>query len=728
MDASQALRDTLESMTKVYHEETVPIEFGAAPRVVPKDGDLRGETMTEPTVVVNPAPGDKFNDSLSGPEELRCITNTLSHELEHIRESELTSKATFRERYPTHPDFAGGIINILEDQYIDYTRTQRFPGLKTTEAFVIEKLYRDDDIWPPINSIETTARAMLEGVRQVAFCGYAKGITDCEDWIREFLSRVRPQIKEVRREDSQPRRAERAHTVMAIAEEYLPDEDIQLPDTCAVCDELPPTIIAPIRGPVCDECVSEDHSPQEQSPDAEGTDAETGVDDQAASAGDVEPSAGGEDTAADGPEPSPGDPKNSAGGQNPPTGDSGNTAGDADSTDGPPVVGADRMVMIDTPTVDGGRSTWYPSAPDLSLIEPPGAQPDGESGHPESTAQGEASAELSTMETLARNENVASWWDVPDDIDHRSVSSKDISRCERIKQANEVEDDLLTKLRKRRLAAKETDYAHSEDYYLHSTNLSKSDAWRKLREDFRRTFRKITTRDMPVPSRVGNELNMDNVVQRAAGDTSRDKLYDRSQTIARGGRIVAVSADMSTSMTEKQVKLALAAIAEAASMVGDDFLATCWTEIKSSYGGYEVKRKSTGIGVVCDHDEPFEWTQLNAFNVGGGTPTADGVDITSQLVEDAQAREKLLIVITDGAPNSVYGGVTSSLTGSPVGDARKVVQRVRSKNIKVIGLFVGESAEDTAMAKIFGDDGYVEASMDDLAQELLGVYRDQLRV
>jgi nitric oxide reductase activation protein len=233
---------------------------------------------------------------------------------------------------------------------------------------------------------------------------------------------------------------------------------------------------------------------------------------------------------------------------------------------------------------------------------------------------------------------------------------------------------------------------------------------------------------MPVPSRVGNELNMDNVVQRAAGDTSRDKLYDRSQTIARGGRIVAVSADMSGSMTEKQVKLALAAIAEAASMVGDDFLATCWTQTSNSRGGYEVRRDSTGIGVVCDHDEPFEWSQLDAFDTGGGTPTADGVDITSQLIEDVHAREKLLLVVTDGAPNSVYGDGASSLTGCPVRDAREVVQKIRSKNIKVIGLFVGESAEETAMADIFGADGYVEASMDDLAQELLDVYREQLRV
>jgi len=49
-------------------------------------------------------------------------------------------------------------------------------------------------------------------------------------------------------------------------------------------------------------------------------------------------------------------------------------------------------------------------------------------------------------------------------------------------------------------------------------------------------------------------------------------------------------------MMEKQVKLSLTAIAEAAGMVGDDFLATCWTQMRTSCGGYEVKREDTRIG------------------------------------------------------------------------------------------------------------------------------------
>jgi len=95
-------------------------------------------------------------------------------------------------------------------------------------------------------------------------------------------------------------------------------------------------------------------------------------------------------------------------------------------------------------------------------------------------------------------------------------------------------------------------------------------------------------------------------------------------------------------------------------------------------------------------------------------------------MEDLHARERLMIVITDGKPNSQYS--SQELTASPVGDANQVVQNVQSKNIKVIGLYVGTSGGDTAMARIFGEDGFVSASMNELSQELIQIYRRQLRV
>ena len=240
-------------------------------------------------------------------------------------------------------------------------------------------------------------------------------------------------------------------------------------------------------------------------------------------------------------------------------------------------------------------------------------------------------------------------------------------------------------------------------------------------------FRKLTTQDMPIPSKMGSRVNLDNVVQQTAGDKSQRKLYNKKQKVASGNRVVAVSADLSGAMNGWQVKLALAAIAEATDMVGDDFLATCWKGTNSSTAcGY--KQGSAGIGLICGVNEEFKWEQLDEFQSGGGTPTADGVDITARLMEDTHAREKLMIIITDGRPGSGYGVVDERMTGNPVTDAAQVVRDTQAENIKTIGLYIGNNADNTSMSQIFGNRGFVSASIDDLAQKLVGVYQQQLRV
>lgn len=682
MKASEPLRETLESMTKVYHEQNVPVKFGSPPRAVPEGETIQGETVNEPTVVVDPAVNDRFQQQLSGPEELCCLTNTLSHELEHIRESELTSKAAFSEAYEQYPRFAGGVINILEDQYIDFTRTQRFPGLRSTQAFVTNKLLEDDQLWPPIDSIESRQKAMLEGFRQVAFAGHAKGIDTVDGWLREFLSRVRPHIKRVRQEGNQFKRKDIAHTVMDIAKEYLPETDIDMPDTCSICDEQSPDIISPILGPVCEDCVPTGHGRHDGMEDTQ-TEAEASPSEANDKLEDVIPDSPGEpiDATAD---------------------ESANQAKKSGQTD----------TNSDQPSTAQDRN------------EPERAVSDESKG----VADQVRADELTTMDALARDEDSASWWNVPAHVDHQTPNEQDIARYERIQQEKQENQDLETDLRHQRQNANESSHGLSQDRGQHSTNLQSDEDWRRLRDEHRRTFRKLTTRDMAVPSRTGTDLNMDTVVKRAAGDVSQDKLFTRKQTIARGDRVVAVSADMSGSMDSKQVRLALAAIAEAAAMVGDMFLATCWRGMDTDSGGYLCQRESTGIGLVCGADEPFQWGQLDAFGCGGGTPTADGIDMTSRLMQGLHARERLMMVITDGQPNISYGKRNNELTESPVGDARQVVRNVRSKNIRVIGLYVGSGAEETAMAKIFREDGFVSASMDELAQELIEVYRRQLRV
>lgn len=250
MRRTEALRRTLESLTRVYNDGgRVSVDFGQPSRAV-----------HENKVVISPNVRDELGRNLSGPQELRCIANTLSHEIEHIRESDLTSKEEFMDEYPDHRQFAGAVINILEDQYIDYQRTQRYPGLRSAQAFVVNALMQNHHRRPRVDNIDHKVKRIQETLTQVAFAGYAKGISEADDDLREFAARVRPLIREVRREDDQEARKDISHAVMDISLEYLPDdEDVGLPDECVVCEEREPVVIVPLVGPVCERCAPSGH-------------------------------------------------------------------------------------------------------------------------------------------------------------------------------------------------------------------------------------------------------------------------------------------------------------------------------------------------------------------------------------------------------------------------------------------------------------------------------------
>lgn len=274
MRRSDALRHTLEALTIVYNDgDEVPVQFGSPSRAIPEGNNGPEGLCHEDTVAVSPNVRDELGRDLSGPQELRCIANILSHEIEHLRESDLTSKEDFMDEYDDHPQFAGAVINILEDQYIDFTRTQRLRGLRKAQAFVVESLMQNHHRWPRVDNIENRPKAMMETLRQVAFAGYAKGIQSAGDDLREFIGRVRPLIDRVRREDDQAARKDIAHQVMSVALEYLPDrEDVEIPDECAVCGDREPVVIVPLLGPVCEECAPSGHGPGDGRQNAERTD------------------------------------------------------------------------------------------------------------------------------------------------------------------------------------------------------------------------------------------------------------------------------------------------------------------------------------------------------------------------------------------------------------------------------------------------------------------------
>ena len=341
--------------------------------------------------------------------------------------------------------------------------------------------------------------------------------------------------------------------------------------------------------------------------------------------------------------------------------------------------------------------------------------------------------QLAAMDAMDDDRDPASWWAVSDEDDYTEVSDEYQRRYDRIQQ--EVERDasaigtMLDKreeLRTERERLKEHSPQQVRTAYA-VNELRQYERWKRLHDDVRDAFRKLKSRNTPEPARAGSSLNMRAINQRAAGDKSRDRLFHRTEQRAKGDRAVAVSVDFSGSMSESQAKMAVMAIAEATDIIGDDLVANCWTDDGNNRFG--LPSGTATLGLLCGPDEDFDATRLDLFNTGGGTPTADGIDQATDMLDGMTAREKVCLVVTDGKPNATYGSSreNESPTGHATKDAARVVRTARDDGMKVIGLGVG-GVNSRQMDMMFGPDGYVMADMSDLASELVAVYRKQMRV
>lgn len=102
----------------------------------------------------------------------------------------------------------------------------------------------------------------------------------------------------------------------------------------------------------------------------------------------------------------------------------------------------------------------------------------------------------------------------------------------------------------------------------------------------------------------------------------------------------------------------------------------------------------------------------------GGTPTAYAVEYSERIVEEMKAKKKLLVVITDGYPNSIQGNITAEQL------VRINVNRARKKGIATIGMWVGGHSGDDNMDRMFGEDGYVPVSnMKDASSKVIKEFK-----
>lgn len=335
--------------------------------------------------------------------------------------------------------------------------------------------------------------------------------------------------------------------------------------------------------------------------------------------------------------------------------------------------------------------------------------------------------QMDQMDQMDEDRDLGDWWDVSEDTDYTEVSDEYRRRYENVQEEVQKDRSLAGKMRSAREEKEGDNTTYARTDGRNYERLSETQQWQDLRDDVADAFRKLKSRNVPKPSRKGAQLNMDAILQREAGDKSRTRLFKRQEQAAKGDRVVGVSVDFSGSMYEAKAKMAVAAVATAAEIIGDDVVANCWTNDRKHRFGHGHGKFTAGL--LVGPDERFDWSNLSAFSAGGGTPTADGIANLQQLMEDITAREKVMIVVTDGKPNSWKGGgdADKSPTRDSVQDAAHVVRQARQDGYKVVGLGVGAVNEST-MATVFGPNGYVSADDENLDTKLVEVYKRQLRV
>jgi len=335
-------------------------------------------------------------------------------------------------------------------------------------------------------------------------------------------------------------------------------------------------------------------------------------------------------------------------------------------------------------------------------------------------------SELDAMDAMDDERDPGEWYNIDSDTDYTEVDEEFEERFEEIRDDIEADDSEVERMLRKRDSEGGSHVPYEMNESGDYVPVWDTKEYRELRDDVVEAFEQFKVGKRPSPSRQGNTIDIDRVVQRAAGDKSQNRLFRRDQRSAHGDRLIAVTADFSGSVYAARIKKAIAAIGEAVETIGDEFVATAWTDARRPWG---VDRGGVTTGIITGPTEEFDTDQLSAFESGGGTPLADGIDVATTVGDECHARQKVILVVTDGKANTWFKGPDGDayLTGDSKGDARRVVEDARINGYKVIG--IGYSgADENYMSSVFGRDGYVMAEQDTLADDLVDVYRRQLRV
>lgn len=214
----EELLEIISEHTQAYNQEddTLPVKFTDETSCITPDGEVR----------INPIHSWKYSKKLglSENDALRVLLDTLSHEVEHYNESDLSSKKEFAERFSKAPRIAGGVVNIVEDCYIDHNRLKRFEGLrKPFNAVTKATADRFEDI-----DETDTVKACMEILTRTFRTGSPPDGLET-DFMKEFSKLAHKKYTEARRADKQEERLDIAATLTATILDNVEKPEDEMP-------------------------------------------------------------------------------------------------------------------------------------------------------------------------------------------------------------------------------------------------------------------------------------------------------------------------------------------------------------------------------------------------------------------------------------------------------------------------------------------------------------------
>jgi hypothetical protein len=217
MKESRALMVVLESLARTFTEHRVDLSVKPSMK---NTFHISGNTIYVDLHLPR-FPG------LSEEEQLRIIVDALNHECEHINLDFSKEKIEkFIER-TGGGKLARWILTIVEDHYTDFSRLQRWRGLKKARTFLAKTLIQKE---LPIYKIKDEKGAALKGLFMLNYAGFAKGADRASAAVKSFLTKARERLIEVRRMHSYENREK-------VAEELL-NAILMLEGECMLIEDL----------------------------------------------------------------------------------------------------------------------------------------------------------------------------------------------------------------------------------------------------------------------------------------------------------------------------------------------------------------------------------------------------------------------------------------------------------------------------------------------------------